>query len=90
MIFATPGTVIFGVPDFARTLNKIIHERDIIFKPFYAPIKIDAEKQDIYFQYIKPGESSNCGVTAENPIGEELTGDTEIKLHFDMLHLAPF
>ncbi|WP_297335516.1 FAD/NAD(P)-binding oxidoreductase [Algoriphagus sp.] len=89
VIFATPGTVIFGVPDFARTLNKIIHERDIIFKPFYAPIKIDAEKQDIYFQYIKPGESSNCGVTAENPIGEELTGDTEIKLHFDMLHLAP-
>lgn len=89
VIFATPGTVIFGVPDFARTLNKIISERDIIFKPFYAPIKIDAENQDIYFSYNKPGESNNCGVMEGNPLGEELTGDTEIKLHFDMLHLAP-
>ncbi|MGM0945423.1 MAG: FAD-dependent oxidoreductase [Bacteroidota bacterium] len=89
VIFATPGTVIFGVPDFAKTLNKIIHDRDIIFKPFYAPIKIDAEKQEIYFSYNKPGDSGNCGVTEGNPIGEEMTGDTEIKLHFDMLHLAP-
>ncbi|SDD35970.1 sulfide:quinone oxidoreductase [Algoriphagus faecimaris] len=89
VIFATPGTVIFGVPDFAKTLNKIIHDRDIIFKPFYAPIKIDPEKQEIYFSYNKPGDSGNCGVTEGNPIGEEMTGDTEIKLHFDMLHLAP-
>ncbi|WP_439474552.1 FAD-dependent oxidoreductase [Algoriphagus formosus] len=88
VIFATPGTVIFGVPDFARTLNKIIHDRDIIFKPFYAPVRIDVENQDIYFQYSKPGES-NCTVMEGNIIGEELTGATEIKIHFDMLHLAP-
>lgn len=88
VIFATPGTVIFGVPDFARTLNKIINERDIIFKPFYAPVKIDPEEQIIYFQYSKPGES-NCTIMEGNVIGEELTGATEIKIHFDMLHLAP-
>lgn len=88
VLYATPGTVIFGVPAFAKTLNKIIHDRDIIFKPFYAPIRIDAENQDIYFQYSKPGES-NCTIMEGNPLNEELTGATEIKVHYDMLHIAP-
>ncbi|MFT7427495.1 MAG: putative NACHT family NTPase, partial [Algoriphagus sp.] len=39
----------FGVPDFAKTLNKIIHDRDIIFKPFYESVKIDGKKQEITF-----------------------------------------
>jgi sulfide:quinone oxidoreductase len=88
VLYATPGTVIFGVPDFARTLNKIIHDRDIIFKPFYAPVKIDSEKQEITFQYSKPGES-NCTIMEGNVLGEELVGAMEIKVHYDMLHLAP-
>lgn len=88
VLFATPGTVIFGVPEFAKTLNKIIHDRDIIFKPFYAPVKIDAEKQEIYFHYAKPGES-NCTVQEGNSLGEELVGALEIKVHYDMLHIAP-
>ncbi len=88
VLFATPGTVIFGVPEFAKTLNKIINERNIIFKPFYAPVKIDAEKQEIYFQYSKPGES-NCTIMEGNPLGEEIIGATEIKVKYDMLHLAP-
>jgi sulfide:quinone oxidoreductase len=88
VLFATPGTVIFGVPEFAKTLNKIINDRNIIFKPFYAPVKIDAEKQEIYFQYSKPGES-NCTIMEGNPLGEEIIGATEIKVKYDMLHIAP-
>lgn len=88
VLYATPGTVIFGVPEFAKTLNKIIHDRGIIFKPFYAPIHIDAEKQEITFRYSKPGES-NCTIMEGNPLGEELVGALDIKVHFDMLHLAP-
>lgn len=88
VVFATPGTVIFGVPDFAKTLNKIIHDRNIIFKPFYAPIKIDPKEQVIHFKYIKSDES-NFTIKEGNVIGEELSGDTEIKVKYDMLHLAP-
>ena len=88
VIFATPGTVIFGVPDFAKTLNKIIHDRDIIFKPFYAPVRIDSDKKEIYFKYSKPGENG-CVITEGNKIGEEIIGDSEIKISFDFLHLAP-
>ncbi len=88
VLYATPGTIIFGVPDFAKTLKKIIHDRDIIFKPFYAPEKIDSEKREITFKYSKPGES-NCTIMEGNPLGEELIGALEIKVHYDMLHLAP-
>ena len=88
VIFATPGTVIFGVPDFAKTLNKIILDRDIIFKPFYAPVRIDPDKKEIYFRYSKPGENG-CVITEGNKIGEEIVGDSEIKIAFDFLHLAP-
>jgi sulfide:quinone oxidoreductase len=88
VVFATPGSVIFGVKDFAKTLNKIIIERDILFKPYYLPIRIDAEKQIIYFRYSEPGDN-NCVVTEDNKINEQIVGDSEIAVPFDMLHLAP-
>jgi len=45
VIFATPGSVIFGVPEIKRTLMKVIDRYGIHFKPFYAPFKIDADKK---------------------------------------------
>nr|MBI1231408.1 NAD(P)/FAD-dependent oxidoreductase [Cytophagales bacterium] len=88
VIFATPGTVIFGVPEFAKTLNKIIQERDIFFKPFYAPTKIDPTTKKIHFNYSQTGFNS-CVGTAESKINEELRGETEVIIPYDMLHLAP-
>jgi sulfide:quinone oxidoreductase len=88
VLFATPGTTIFGVPEFAKTLTKIIKERDILFNPFFAPTLIDGDKQEITFQYTKPGEGAYT-IPANNPLKEELIGPLEIKIHFDLLHLAP-
>lgn len=88
VLFATPGTTIFGVPEFAKTLTKIIKERNILFNPFFAPTLIDGEKQEITFQYTKPGESS-YNIPANSPLKEELLGPLEVKIHFDLLHLAP-
>lgn len=88
VVFATPGTVIFGVKDFANTLNKILQERDIIFKPFYSPVKIDPIKKLVHFKYNKSGINS-CVGTEDKRILEEVIGDTEIIMPYDMLHLAP-
>ncbi|MCH1401579.1 MAG: NAD(P)/FAD-dependent oxidoreductase, partial [Schleiferiaceae bacterium] len=33
VVFATPGSVIFGVPDFAKTLTKVLQFKEIHFKP---------------------------------------------------------
>lgn len=88
VVFATPGSVIFGVKEFARTLNKIIIERDIIFKPFYAPVRIDADNKKIFFKYAKKGEN-DCVLTEDDKINEQIIGESEIEVPFDFLHLAP-
>lgn len=88
VVFATPGSVIFGVKEFAKTLNKIIQERDIIFKPYYAPVKIDPVKKEIHFQYSKPGENA-CVVTEDNKLKEHVEGAATVIMPYDMLHLAP-
>lgn len=88
VIFATPGSVIFGVKDFAKTLNEIIRDRDIILKTFYAPKGIDPVKKEIYFEYSKPGENT-CVVTEDNKIKEFVEGTATVVMPYDMLHLAP-
>ncbi len=88
VVFATPGSVIFGVKEFAKELNKIILERDIIFKAYYAPHSIDPINKIIYFHYSEPGENA-CVITEQNKLNERLTGATEIAMPYDMLHLAP-
>lgn len=88
VIFATPGTVIFGVKEFAETLTKIIKERNIHFKPFYAPIKIDGEKKEITFKYIKP-DPENLEALIDGNLNESLSGENEITIKYDLLHLAP-
>lgn len=88
VIFATPGSVIFGVKVFAETLTEIIRKRKIVFKPFYAPVMIDAKKKEITFRYVNP----NPGPTAyalDTAIGEVASAPDLITIHYDMLHLAP-
>jgi sulfide:quinone oxidoreductase len=88
VVFATPGSVIFGVKPVAETLMKVIHRYDIHFKPFYAPVKIDGENREITFKSVHPDENQ-CVVNEGNVLNEEMHGDSTIKMPFDMLHLAP-
>lgn len=87
VIFATPGSVIFGVPEVKATLEKVLHRYKVHFKPFYAPFKIDAEKQIAYFKDVAPAEN-NRTIEVDKAIGEKLS-DGVIEIPFDMLHLAP-
>lgn len=87
-MFATPGTVIFGVKRIADTLMKVIHRYQVHFKPFYAPVKIDADKKIVYFKSVAP-EDNNCVVNQGNVLGEKQQGDSFIEMPFDLLHLAP-
>lgn len=88
VVFATPGSVIFGVKPIKETLEKVIKRYGIHFKPFYAPFKIDAEKQIIYFRYVNSDENQ-CVINENNDLHEKLSGETIIEMPFDMLHLAP-
>ncbi|MFT4679039.1 MAG: sulfide:quinone oxidoreductase [Litorivivens sp.] len=41
VIYATPESVIFGVKEYARSLNQVIARKGIVTKYFYAISKID-------------------------------------------------
>ena len=88
VVFATPGTVIFGVKRIADTLMKVIHRYNVHFKPFYAPVKIDADKKIVYFKSVAP-DDNYCIVNEGNVLGEKQQGDSLIEMPFDLLHLAP-
>jgi sulfide:quinone oxidoreductase len=89
VVFATPGGVIFGVKEFAKTLNHIIASRHIIFKPFYSPISIDGKAKTITFRYNTAMAGNDCMTQKNVKLHEEVQGDTEMVMPYDMLHLAP-
>ena len=88
VVFATPGGVIFGVKPIKQTLEKVLNRYNIHFKPHYAPVKIDADKQIVYFKQVNAGDNQ-CVVNEYNVLKEKVSGDSMIEMPFDMLHLAP-
>jgi sulfide:quinone oxidoreductase len=88
VIYATPGSVIFGMKEVAQTLNEIIAHRTIHFKPFYAPIRIDAARQQVTFQYIATSGNA-CLINQGANLNEEMVSDHTVVVPYDMLHLAP-
>ncbi len=88
VVFATPGSVIFGTKEFATELTRIIKKKEVFFKPFYKPVKIDSAKQEITFQFIKP-DLKIASEDLDPKLGEKLDGENLVTMHYDMLHLAP-
>ena len=88
VIFATPGTVIFGVKEIWETLMKVIDRYGIHFKPFYAPKEIDVENRIVHFSHTAL-EENRCVINEDNELGETMVGDVDISVPFDLLHLAP-
>ncbi len=84
VIYATPGTVIFGIKEIKETLLKVINRYGIIFQPLFEPIKIDADQKVIYFKY-----TGKDNFALDTSIGGEIGNENTVKLPFDFLHLAP-
>lgn len=88
VIFATPGSVIFGVKEIRHTLEQVIARYGIAFRPFYNPIKIDSDNKVVHFRHTAP-EENQCVIIEDQSIGETVTGMADIEIPFDFLHLAP-
>lgn len=88
LVFATPGSVIFGVQPFRAALEDVVRKKEIILKTFYNPIRIDPEKREIHFKWSKPGDN-HCVLTEEQGLPEKIEGESTIVMKYDMLHLAP-
>jgi len=88
VIYATPSTVIFGVKEFAKTLDEVVKRKKIVTRFFYSPVKIDSAQKKIWFKYSKP-DGDVVKSLEGTMIDEKLGEDQLIEMNYDMLHIAP-
>lgn len=88
IVFATPGSVIFGIKPIRETLEKVLNRYQIDFKPFYDPIKIDSDNKTVTFKLNHP-EDKKFVLNEANAIKEKYVGPNEVEIPFDFLHLSP-
>jgi len=84
VIFATPGSVIFGVKEFAITLEKVIKRYGIDVRYHHRLKKVDGDKKVAVFDRVEHDET---GCVISLPSGEPRISEVEVP--FDFLHLAP-
>jgi sulfide:quinone oxidoreductase len=88
VIFATPGTVIFGVKNFADALNKIIKNRNILTRYYHKLVEINPEKKEAIYEFTKPDVKAVL-TDEDRKLGIRLEGDNKFVIPFAMLHTPP-
>jgi len=90
VVFASPGSVIFGVKKFAKTLSKIVSERDIHVHFYYKLVEIRGEKKEAVFEI--NSEHSGCSAIEDDTIRAlnlRIEGEHRVVIPYEILHLAP-
>ncbi|WP_455169958.1 NAD(P)/FAD-dependent oxidoreductase [Aegicerativicinus sediminis] len=83
VVFATPGTVIFGVPEIKKTLLEVVDRKDINLRFGYMLKKIDSKNKIAWYAMAEHEDEYN-----HKDLNIEKDGDL-VGIHYDMLHLAP-
>lgn len=89
VVFATPGTVIFGVEPFKTELEKYLKKYDIKQRYGYQLVKVDGEKNEAHYERIELPEDKNHVVNDENNAINEKEEGSHYVIKYDMMHLAP-
>jgi len=103
VVFATPGSVIFGVKPIAKTLMEVIDRKDINIRFHHKLVEVDAEKQIAWYELAKDVEAGGCVVMSGDNEGKKLDESIQYNyknigtikegnrygIKFDMMHLAP-
>ena len=92
VIYAFPGTVVFGVEPFKKRLYEINEERGIVLKHGYDLVKIDGPNKKAYYKRKLEQNGDGGPVTMHDPnneIKEVETKDGLYEIPFDVCHLAP-
>ncbi|MBX2926250.1 MAG: NAD(P)/FAD-dependent oxidoreductase [Saprospiraceae bacterium] len=87
--FITPGTVIFGMPDFAKTLMQVVDRKGIELRFFHKLTKIDGPNKTAYYTIMANEDDPAKLYHNKMEQGERFSSPTEVAIPFDMLHLAP-
>ncbi len=84
IVFATPGTVIFGVKEIAKTLMEVVDRKNIQLSFGYQLVEVDGKEQIAWYEM---ADHENYHNKNENITVIEDGKRKGIK--FDMMHLAP-
>lgn len=83
VVFATAGTIIFGVKPIAETLMEVVDRKDINLRFGYQLKKIDGPNRIAWYAFADHEKEHNHKNVKTEKDGD-LTG-----IHYDMLHTAP-
>jgi len=89
IVFATPGTVIFGTEPFKTTLMKIVDRKDIHLRFYHKLTGIDPENRLAYYQITKFADQPEKYEYNHKEVGIQSTGADTISIPFDLMHTAP-
>lgn len=83
VVYAWPGTVIFGVPEIASTLMEVVERKDINLRYGHKLVRVDGEQQIAWYQMADHAKEFN-----HKDIQVSMDGDL-VGIHYDMMHVAP-
>lgn len=103
IIFATAGSLIFGVKEIAKTLMEVITKKDINIRFHHKLVEIDAENQIAWYELTKDISAGGCVVMSGEEENESIDeafhynykdvkvtkNNSRYGIHYDMLHTAP-
>ncbi|MGF1557850.1 MAG: FAD/NAD(P)-binding oxidoreductase [Flavobacteriaceae bacterium] len=103
VVFATGGTVIFGVKEIAKTLMEVVDKKDINLRFHHKLVAVDGEKQIAWYEMGKDISAGGCVVMKGDDTTLKLDENFQYNykdvkvtvdgdrygIHYDMLHTAP-
>ncbi|MCJ7468543.1 MAG: NAD(P)/FAD-dependent oxidoreductase [Maribacter sp.] len=103
IVFATSGSVIFGVKEIAKTLMEVVDRKDINLRFFHNLVEVDGKNQIAWYELGKDISPGGCVVRNgkdDNRLLDESFQynykDVKVTIkgnrygiHYDMLHTAP-
>ncbi|MDC6351371.1 FAD/NAD(P)-binding oxidoreductase [Zeaxanthinibacter sp. PT1] len=103
VIFATPGTIIFGIPEIANTLMDVVNRKDINLRFYHNLVKVDGERQIAWYEISKEIEDGKQVIADRDGDTKSLDESLQYNykdvkvsvngdlygIHYDMLHTAP-
>lgn len=83
VVFATPGTTIFGLPEIKKTLMEVVDRKDINLRFGYNLVRVDGANRIAWYRFADHMSEYNHKEIKTEKEGD-LTG-----IYYDMLHTAP-
>lgn len=84
VVFATPGTVIFGIKEIKKTLMEVVNKKNLSLNFGYKLVAVDGDKQIAWYE-MADHESYHNKLDSV----EYIKDGNSVGIKYDMMHLAP-